>query len=438
MERPAPGQPTMNERMHRRAEESRRWQEKQQALENRVKSLSADGARELVATLKRSPDDIDTYLTVLRYYEGIGNVTDRYALFLWYIEYHPAGKVHPGNIDPGVDAAAYARGKALWLSHLQRPRVPVEVYCRAARFLEAKDKALAGSTLQAGQKAYPGDTRWASEFGMHYALVLLGSAGPIAEGNVVRTVSAGEAASPYAQSVRSRLAESSDPAVLAQTAQWLAAWTDLSGTRRNAGVDSLGLARTYVDRALSIDREHRGASAMRMRLAEFERVSKLRTLESMPEASLSDSDRMLRTLHRMRMSWTQTPGESEARARQLLELAARNATDELYGDAVFEAHMILGKVSAQRGDRKTAARELLAAAATPGSARIRQGQFEMNLPRALVDLGERSAVAEFLERMAPKTTRAKQFEEWAAEIRKGVNPELLPTFSHPACSKDPC
>ena len=80
----------------------------------------------------------------------------------------------------------------------------------------------------------------------------------------------------------------------------------------------------------------------------------------------------------------------------------------------------------------------VATAGTPGSERLRRGQFEMNLPRALVDWGERRTVAEFLEWMAPKTVRSKPFQDWAAELRKGINPDLLPTFSFPGCSQGPC
>ena len=130
--------------------------------------------------------------------------------------------------------------------------------------------------------------------------------------------------------------------------------------------------------------------------------------------------------------------DAVAKARELLDLAARNRNDALYGDAVFEANMILGKIALRRGDKKAAARNLLIAAGTPGSERLRRGQFEMNLPRALVDWGERHVVAEFFERMAPKTVRSKQFQDWAADIRKGINPDLSPTFSAPGCSQDPC
>lgn len=74
------------------------------------------------------------------------------------------------------------------------------------------------------------------------------------------------------------------------------------------------------------------------------------------------------------------------------------------------------KYALRRDNRKAAARDLLTAAATPRSERIRRGEFEMNLPRALADWGERRAVAEFFERMAPKTVRAKQFQDWATQI----------------------
>jgi hypothetical protein len=62
----------------------------------------------------------------------------------------------------------------------------------------------------------------------------------------------------------------------------------------------------------------------------------------------------------------------------------------------------------------------------------------MNLPRALIDYGERSAVAQFYEQMAPKTVRTKQYQDWAADIRRGINPDLIPTFSYSGCTNDPC
>ena len=148
---------------------------------------------------------------------------------------------------------------------------------------------------------------------------------------------------------------------------------------------------------------------------------------------------MLLLLYQIREPWT-TPKSVDAlaKARQLLTLAARHQDSPLYGDAQYEANIALGKLALRRGDRRAAVRNLMAAAATPGSDRIRYSEFEMNLPRALIDRGERRAVAEFFERMAPKTFNSKRFQDWAAQIRAGINPETIPTFSYPGCEHDPC
>ncbi len=442
-QKPAPGQPTMNELIHRRAESNRQHQDKARALMERARKLTREEARQLAARLRNEPEDKDTYWTLVRHYEYKANVTELDALRLWYIEHQPDGKVWPGNINPRLDRAGYNRGKALWLAHVKRSGAAAEVYQRAADFLEGGDKPLAEEVLRAGQKAYPDDPRWASAFGRHYGQALLGSDEPVTEFNVFRVATAQEAQSRYAQEVRTRLAESGDVRVLAQTAQYLLAWGNRFGPRgRDAGVDSLQLARTYVDRALSIEPNSELARTMKLRIAEFEtgrRGQQLARMSPAELATISDSDRMLLTLRVMReTSRRQTPEDALAKARELLALAVRNQNDALYGDAVFEANVVLGKVALRRRDKKAAVRYLLAAAETPGSERVRLGEFEMNLPRALVDWGERDAVAQFLERMAPKTARSKQFQDWASEIRKGINPDLIPTLSVPGCSQDPC
>ncbi|HJZ98113.1 MAG TPA: hypothetical protein VKE70_16500 [Candidatus Solibacter sp.] len=115
------------------------------------------------------------------------------ALRLCLIEHAPDGKLFPGNIDPHLDRAGCDRGKLLWLTHLKKPGAKPEVYQRAADFLDAADKPLAETVLEDGRKAYPDDKRWAMAFGRHYAQVLLGSLEPLADCNVVRSVSAKEA-----------------------------------------------------------------------------------------------------------------------------------------------------------------------------------------------------------------------------------------------------
>src|SRR5262249_5660908 len=125
-------------------------------------------------------------------------------------------------------------------------------------------------------------------------------------------------------------------------------------------------------------------------------------------------------------------------AKEVLELAAQTPDDPQAGNAAFEANILLAKAALRGGDKKTAVAKMRTAAGANLSGRLQRGEFEMNLQRALVDWGERRAVAEFYETMAPKTRRTEQFQQWAADIRKGINPDLIPTFSMPGCTKGPC
>jgi hypothetical protein len=441
-ERPTAGQPTMNELVHRRAESNRQYQEHQGAILDRAHSLTADQAQQLLARLKENPEDADTYWMLVRHYEFQSDAKDLDALKLWYIEHQPTSK-HLGNIDPHIDRAGYEKGKILWLAHLKQAGTAAEIYRRAADFLEGADKPLAESILQAGRKAYPDDNRWASALGRHYGQVLLGSAEPVTEYNVFRKVSRQEAQSAYAKTVRAQLAESREAHVLAQTAQYLLAWGSPYGAAASEGGSAaLQLARAYVDRALSIEPDNGLARSLKTRLAQVENSRRVEQLAKMSPAELTAApagDRMLLTLNLARAASIQQKfKDAELKARELLDLAAHNQNDPLYGDAVFDANIIMGKAALRRSDARTSARYLLAAAETPGSDRIQRGDFEMNLPRALVDWGERRAVIDFFRRMAPKTARTSQFQDWAAELSKGFNPDLLPTFSAPGCSNDPC
>jgi hypothetical protein len=95
-------------------------------------------------------------------------------------------------------------------------------------------------------------------------------------------------------------------------------------------------------------------------------------------------------------------------------------------------------VALRRGNREESAKYLVAAADAPASDELRYSQIiPLNLPRTLIDWGEREAAAQYFERMAPKTLRTEEFQKWAVEIRKGNNPEKMwPTMS--GCGQEPC
>ena len=404
---------SMHDLAMRRAQSNMKQEAHRKAIETRARSLTASEANQLLATLEQNPHDADIYWTLIRHYEWTGDIEGLDGLTLWYIEHQPGEEPAAGNIDPRIDRAGYEKGKSLWLGNVKRPGAPALFYRRAAEYLDGGDPSLAESLLQTGRKAYPDDPEWPMAFGRHYARVLLRSPEPA-----------------DTEAVRRDLAASRDVPVLAATARAL------------LRADQVRLARAYVDQALSVDPESAVAKSVQASLAERENFERVRQLEKLPAVELAGipvHDRMLLALYRIREdSVRQNFGAAESKARNLLDLAARNPQDPLYGAAIFDAHMALGKAALRRSDVQSAVRHLLEAAETPGSGQVFRGNFDMNLPRALVDRGERQAVVNFFRRLAPKTLRRRQFEEWAARLSRGANPDLLPVFFAPGCSHDPC
>lgn len=441
-QKPAPRQLSMNEMSKRDAAEREKKATEEQALLDEAKSMTPGQAANKVASLKANPQDGRTYYQLMRYYEFHSDVKGQDALILWYIEHEPGGKVRPWNINPGWDRAAYDQGKRLWVANTKTPGAGAEIYDRAAVFLQGADKPLAEDILLAGRRAYPEDSRWGRLLGEHYAMTLLGSAEPRTEYNVIRSFSVSEAQGPYAQSVRAKLEHSTDSRMLAQTAQWLTAWECGPDTRLKT--DTLALAESFASRAVALDPSNEAADTIKFRILqmkETEKLMELRKLSAEPQKQLGDSDRQLLVRFEMDQAWSPSGRNPNldlagAKARELLELAQRVPGAPYSGYAVFEANIMLGKVALRQGHKREAARYLLAAADAPASEELRHNTILMNLPRALIDWGERDAAAQFLERIAPKTLRAKEFQDWSAQVRKGDNPDMRPIMV--GCGQEPC
>jgi len=422
--KPASGQPTMNELMRRRAAESQTWEKQRQALLDEVQRLTPDQARALEADLKANPRDREKLLKLVRYYQIKLGGQGFSAITLWYIEHEPT-MGWAWNINPEWDRAGYERGKKLWLAHLKKPGAEAAIYRNAARFLEGGDKPLAEQVLLDGQKAYP-NKKWTGELGEHYAQALLGSVGPLAEFNVVRAVSMREAHGAYARSVRAKFGESNDPHILTQTAQWLMRWSGhfLYGKRNPFDFDPLALARSYNDRALSLQPDSTGALSIKLYLEDAQTT---RHFRNTPPDQLSQSERLKLLRRQMEEAfWRKKMDEAELKARELLVMTTQSTNDPESGNAIFFANLSLGDAALRRGDKREAARYLLAASDAPPTDRLRYGYIDMTLARQLVDWGEREAVAQFLERCARFNQRGKDLAEWAAQIRKGINPDLTP------------
>ncbi len=441
-QKPAAGQLSMNEMEKRNAAEREKKAAEDQVLLDEAKSITPGQAANKVASLKANPQDERTYYQLMRYYEFHSDLKGKDALILWYIEHEPEGKVRPWNINPGWDRSAYDQGKRLWLANTKRPGASAEIYDRAAAFLQVADKSLAEEILLAGRKAFPEDSRWGRLLGEHYAMALLGSAEPRTEYNVIRSFSVSEAQGPYAQSVRAKLEHSTDSRMLAQTAQCLTAWGRGRDTRLTT--DTLALAESFASRAVALDPASKAADSIKFRVLQMKEMEKLMDLRNLPaeqQKQLGDADRLLLVRFEMDQAWSPSGRNpnldlAAAKARELLELAQRVPGAPHSGYAVFEGNIMLGKVALRKGHKREAARYLLAAADAPASDELRHSTILMNLPRTLIDWGERDAAVQFLDRIASKTLGAKEFQDWAAQIRKGENPDMRPVMV--GCGQEPC
>ncbi|HYP05153.1 MAG TPA: M56 family metallopeptidase [Bryobacteraceae bacterium] len=420
VEKALPGQPSMNDLLHRHAsvnqENTRKWRGQEAA----IRSMSPEQAAKLVAELKQHPDNVDQFRTAIRYYQVRSDVAGLTKLTLWYIEHHPNGTVSPWVLHPAWDRAAWERGAALWRRNLARPDATQETWKRAAFYIQGGSKEEAEGILLRGQAKFPTEN-WATPLGQLYALTLIGAVGPIADGNTVRETDPKQANTPFAQRVLRDLHTSRDPALLVQTAHWVVSWS-----RRHYPSSIPPHAASLITRAEQVAPADRRVRTIKVFFDEAQERYRVRGI---PADRMTDTDRLAALTLKL-SSYGLGSSTLEIDGQQLLSLASRDRDHPKYGDALFAANSALAHAALKRGDRKLAVRYLLASAAGPVTDRMRYGPIFMTTARQLVDSGERAAVATFLERCSKFNDRGAEQARWAAELRRGLNPDLLPYSSY--------
>ncbi len=427
----APGQPAMSEQDRSlRGSLLQRQQQAQQrdeAVWKAARNLTPGSAKELDADVKAHPIDPDKLLELLRYYQSQKDLKALDAFTLWMIGQHPeirSGWGHRPEWDTVWDREGYDRGRQLWTTQLEKSWDSPFVYMNAAEFLSGNDNEQAERILLEGQRRFPATGQysglhWDVFLARHYAWALRGSPGQLPDDRMAAPVDesgGAPAQGAYPQKIRETLAASKDTELLTRTVE------QLQANRPNRE-----LCRSLIERVLSIDPENRQAH---LQLYGFHRNDVELHAETDP-GSLSDSDRMV---------WMQSQLEppravradakgTETKARELLALASRNTKDPNYGTAVFLAKMALGGAALNGGDRAEAVRYLLAASDAPPTEFLRYKQIDMSLARNLVDAGERESVAKFLDHCAKFNRANEPLTAWAAQIRKGLNPRLMPNFN---------
>jgi hypothetical protein len=433
--------------------------------------MSAQQVAELEASLKKTPDDLGTLEKLLMFYAPVSEavkgdkgkwapicaqvigekecIAARRPHILRLIAQHPESKlagdwgarIYPTSLDPLTDPAGYAEAKKLWLQQTSRPDVNIAILKNAAYFFEAADKLLAEKMMLRAQVLDP-KGRWSGALGRLYAFVILGSnsSTPL---NVVRTVSMADAHSPYAQEVRRKLDQSTDPELLAAAGDYL---TFAQG--REYDFDPRALGKSYLERALQLNPQLVTARSRLVSLRNGERNRRMYDhLKDVPKESqyqacsaLPEAERFEYLPHLAELAYFEGENAENARkpeeakaawerarkyAQDALALAAKRSGDPGCGTAIYKANMILGTLAMWGGDQRTAVRFMLDASRAPASEELAYNSAPAaeRLVKYLLKYGERETVVEFLERMAQINIIEKDYIlEAAAAIRRGQMP----------------
>ncbi len=429
-----------------------------------AREMTSGQVGELEASLRRNPEDLETRGRLLAFYwsalgggderAGEAATAARQRHILWLIQNHPESEL-AGSVEARIfltggdsftDPAGYAEARELWLARTRRPEVSAAVLGNASRFFEAAEQPLAEQLLLRAQAQDP-QGPWRRRLGSFYAALLVGSFVPTAE--YYRIAIAPE--SPYADTIRRKLAESTDDVLLTAVAESLL--RSVRGGRDH--IDRDLLASSYLERALELNPDsapaRRGllsvlAARRRARIHELLReIPPVSQYETVSELSESDRLELLPDIaliayrkaedaarfgdHNLEAYMMLARERSTKYAEDLLQLAPKFRSHPKYGTAVYKAYMTLGSLALRRGDKSGALEHLRRASEAPASGELAYspGVAAWPLLDELVREGEREPVADFLERMARKNASERdRLQELALQIRRG----RIPRFPH--------
>jgi len=114
--------------------------------------------------------------------------------------------------------------------------------------------------------------------------------------------------------------------------------------------------------------------------------------------------------------------EARKYANELLLLADNYTKNWNYGNAIYDAHYILGRLAILDNDINLAKKHLFAAVKTPGSPQLNSFGPNMALAKDLLEKGQKEAVIEFLYQCKKFWTNHEQINKWVKDIKDGKTP----------------
>lgn len=140
--------------------------------------LTAEEVEALENKIEQNPRDVTSRTILLGYYSAkqYQDEPARIAIqrhVLWLILNAPESEVLAtsyGQIDPHLNAQAYAQGKAAWIDHLKRKPDDLKLLEHSANYFLRQDRELARESLEKARSLDRENPRWPKALGRLYSL----------------------------------------------------------------------------------------------------------------------------------------------------------------------------------------------------------------------------------------------------------------------------
>lgn len=116
--------------------------------------------------------------------------------------------------------------------------------------------------------------------------------------------------------------------------------------------------------------------------------------------------------------------KAEQYAIELLNLAHKYPNKGNYGNAIYDSHLVLGRLALLADDFESAKKHLFSAVKTPGSPTLNSFGPNMSLAKDLLKKGHKTSVVEFLNQCKNLWYDHKKVDKWIIEINAGKIPDF--------------
>jgi tetratricopeptide (TPR) repeat protein/thiol-disulfide isomerase/thioredoxin len=400
--------------------------------------------------LAAKPTDAAVRVNLLRYYSGQGQQSPdrvkplRLKHILWFIENDPSSPYlgeYATTLDkagyPYADPDGYAKAAAVWSKAMAASKPLADTYANAIYFYRVGDPARAREIAGQGLQRYPGHARISERKGMLLAYSAVG----------VKTLDQyGRAASfdephidsPEGRADREALEAAEDPNLAGGAANVLAqqvyALNSRNLTDRLKTVKDLTIL--LYQHAIQVEpNDYRWKTGLTNAYQSFANVvakstaEKIDYLEKALAIALNAMQRAT-VLPDLAQAYFTIGNDAKASecANELLN-SNLDRSNWNYGNTVFTANTVLGRIALKKGDQKEAARYLLAAGHAPSTPQLSSfGPTDWRLAEDLLGAGDRDTVLAYLDLVRDTwKSGASRVDGFVATIRSGGTPNFTGT-----------